>query len=69
MRPEICRAHCETLIEWADMYERRGDSGDAEIAFLMRRAARSIAKGAALKIDLPPEPRPKEPEVEEVRAG
>jgi hypothetical protein len=70
MNKEIARAHCETLIEWAGLYKRGELPGGEEVAFLMQRTARLIARMAEIKVpDLPPEPREREPAVEEMRDG
>lgn len=65
----IARAHCETLVEWASLYERGDLPGGEEAAFLLQRAARQIAKASELTIaDLPPEPRPRDVPVDDVKA-
>jgi hypothetical protein len=70
MDKSIARAHCESLIEWSDLYRRGELPGGSEVAFLMVRTARLIAKMADIKVpDLPPEPREREPAVEDVRDG
>ena len=55
MLREVAKAHVDTLLEWADQYDRHevGD-GAAEIAFLMRRTARLIAAQAGLSTAAPP---------------
>jgi hypothetical protein len=70
MHREVERAYVQTLTEWAAHYRREQSSGAEEVAFLMERVARIIAKKAGLEIaDLPPEPRPREVPVTEVRDG
>lgn len=54
MTTEVAKAHADTLVEWAQQYERDGAEGSSEIAFLLRRAATMIGKGAGFRIDLPP---------------
>lgn len=67
---EVARAHIETLVEWASLYEQSGMEGSAEVGFLMKRAARQIAKVHDLKVpNLPAEPRVPEPSVEDLRDG
>lgn len=65
MTPEVRLAHALTLREWAEQYERHGLSGDAEIAFLLRRAARLLHDdGSAM-----PEARVEEPPLSEPKDG
>jgi hypothetical protein len=45
MHPQVASAHCATLAEWADTWERSSGSleGAAEVAYLLRRAIRKMA--------------------------
>ena len=63
MHRGVASSHCATLAEWADHWEREAGriGGAAEIAFLLRKAARAIIRVTDCDppaIDLPPEPPP-----------
>ena len=55
MQVDVARAHAETLIEWSRQWSDGALAGDSksEVVFLMRRAARQMAKvaGFSLKED------------------
>ena len=60
MNSSVASAHCATLAEWADHWERESGrvDGAAEIAFLLRKVARAIIRVTDCDppaIDLPPE--------------
>lgn len=60
MQPEAARSQVNTLLEWADLWERddRGAEGNVEVAFLLRRAAKlasSITGLPNVKVEEPPE--------------
>ncbi len=73
MQPGVAVAQATTLLEWADLWERRARmdkvSGSEEVAVLMRRAARQIRAVTSGIPAADPEPPPLATPVQELRDG